>query len=212
MISKACPKHLLSYRLAKNPLTEVPTRTLFQVKTTLTYLDLSATDLVELEDHSFHGLYGLRILILNDLPRLREIQAMAFDSLAELDTLEIQHNPNLVYIDPFAFYDNLHASKPNHVQRAFLTANALGFLSPSLLHWDEMEIMDLSGNPWNCDCNLKWILEVRHELRNLEETKCFTPPALTNTSFSDMTLSDMECEGEALFNAYEISLHFLAFQ
>lgn len=173
----------------------MPTRALFKVRTTLTYLDLSATDLEEVENHSFHGLYGLRILILNDLPRLREIQSLSFDSLAELDTLEIQHNPRLVYIDPFAFYDNLHALRPHHVQRAFLAGNALGFVSASMLHWDEMEEVDLSGNPWNCDCNLKWVLEVRHELRSVDETACFLPPALTNTSFKDVRSSDMECEG-----------------
>ena len=77
----------------------------------LEYLDLTETDLKEIPNHAFHGLYGLRTLLLNNLDLLTKVEALAFHDLVSLDTLEVENNKNLVEIDPMAFYNNVMETK-----------------------------------------------------------------------------------------------------
>jgi hypothetical protein len=38
-----------------------------------------------------------------------------------------------------------------------LGENALTTLSSALVPWDKLEWLDIQGNPWNCDCYIKWM-------------------------------------------------------
>ena len=58
-------------------------------------------------NHAFHGLHGLKTLIINNMPLLESVEALAFHDLHYLETLEIQNNVKLNYIHPKAFRDHL---------------------------------------------------------------------------------------------------------
>ena len=114
-------------RLSKNLLDHIPTTQLYSVRASLEFLDLTQMAAVEVvPNRAFHGLRGLRTLLINSMPILKKIEALAFHDLASLETLECQNNRRLSYIDPFAFYDQIIEGKPNTVPTVSLNNNALG--------------------------------------------------------------------------------------
>lgn len=40
-----------------------------------------------------------------------------------------------------------------------MKSNQLGYLEHNLLgQWDELDVIDLTGNPWICDCKNQWMV------------------------------------------------------
>ena len=73
--------------LSSNLLDYIPTTTLFDTRATLQLLDMSQNLVTVLPSHGFHGLYGLKTLIISNMPRLEKIEALAFHDLHSLATV-----------------------------------------------------------------------------------------------------------------------------
>ena len=101
----------ISFSLSKNGLKDVPTSQIFSVRNSLEFLDLTQTEISGIPKYAFQGQTNLQKLILNNLPRLRKIDALAFSDLRSLDVFECQKNKKLEYIDPYAFYNDFIEEK-----------------------------------------------------------------------------------------------------
>uniref|UniRef100_A0A8C5DVW8 Insulin-like growth factor-binding protein complex acid labile subunit n=1 Tax=Gouania willdenowi TaxID=441366 RepID=A0A8C5DVW8_GOUWI len=146
-------------------------------------LDLSYNHLTVIGPGVFRGHSRLRQLYLHN-NRLIVVQQGSLDMLPALEVLQLSHN-NISHIDPEALAplyslallaldgNNLHHLK-------FKTFNSL--------HTTATHIQ-LSGNPWSCDCDLhrvfSKILYIRHlHVDDYHNVTCQCPPQLSGASLA----------------------------
>ena len=198
--------YLTELRLAKNPLTQIPLTQIYAVRQTLEYLDLTGIELKEIPAHSFHGLDGLKTLLLNEFPYLEAVEPLAFHGLTSLETLQCQDNPHLRFIDPFAFRDDLQTDQLNAPVNVYLSNNDLSFISKDLLPWDELETLSLEGNRWHCNCDLAWMVDV--ELID-DFVICASPENLENVAVNSLSESEFNCMDESSFKWITVGLFLI---
>ncbi|XP_036004431.1 TLR4 interactor with leucine rich repeats isoform X2 [Fundulus heteroclitus] len=146
-------------------------------------LDLSFNQLVSVGPGVFRGLSRLRQLYLHN-NRLSVVEQGSLDMLPGLEVLQLSNN-NISQIDTDALAPlyslavlNLEGNNLHHLK--FKT-----FIS---LHTTATHIQ-LSGNPWSCDCELhrvfSKILHVRHlHIDDYRNVTCMDPPQLVGASLA----------------------------
>lgn len=136
--------------ISHNTLTSVLNDT-FVPMTNLKYLDLSSNVLTQLSDTSFSQNPKLQVLRL-DNTQLSTVKTELLSPLIHLVQLSVSHNPRLSSIDNEVFY---HKPKLRDVD---LSHNALTRLPHSLTVLN-LSSLDMSDNPWTCDCHMAWYAE-----------------------------------------------------
>ncbi|XP_053692574.1 toll-like receptor 7 [Sabethes cyaneus] len=169
---------LIRLDLSDNLLDAVPS-SLWPNLTTLT-LDGNPMDRIFFENPT-----TLKVLSLNRMPNLVELEASAFTNLAgadeskERDCVEIHIAgcPNLRRIDPKAFEE---AS----VCKLDLSNNQLTSIPEELIEWKSLYGgVNLQGNPLDCSCTEQWLVDVilsqlydNADLQYLlDDLRCHTP-------------------------------------
>ncbi|KAM3598569.1 uncharacterized protein V6R79_019842 [Siganus canaliculatus] len=146
-------------------------------------LDLSHNQLVSVGPGVFKGLSRLRQLYLNN-NRLAVVQQGSLDMLPGLEMLQLSNN-NISQIDTDALAPlyslTFLALEGNNLQH-------LKFKTFISLHTTATHIQ-LSGNPWSCDCDLhrvfSKILHVRHlHIDDYRNVTCHEPPQLAKASLA----------------------------
>ena len=164
---------------------------------------MTNTNLSIIRNHEFHKMEGLKILLLNNMENLESIEALAFHTL-NLETLEIKNNPKLTYIDPLAFYDTLQYSSPNNVKNLDLSNNALVNVPFDLIVWNNSDQINLSGNPFHCDCSISWMINQSWVIGN-EYLICSSPDELKDRTIQSLRLTELDCnDGKFLFLNFSI--------
>ncbi|KAK9535714.1 hypothetical protein VZT92_008080 [Zoarces viviparus] len=146
-------------------------------------LDLSSNQLVAVGFGVFRGLSRLRQLYLHN-NRLTVVQQGSLDMLPGLEVLQLSNN-NISHIDNNALAPlyslavlALDGNNLNHLK----------FKTFICLHTTATHIQ-LSGNPWSCDCDLhrvfSKILHVRHlHIDDYRNVTCQDPPQLAGASLA----------------------------
>lgn len=99
---------------------------------------------------------SLKNFYLHHMKNLEKIESHAFSGLSELEHIEITHNRQLRRISPGAF-----DVKFKSLRLLDLSRNDLRTMSKDILEdWNRIQETDLSGNPWQCDCNIRWMNEI----------------------------------------------------
>ncbi|XP_055541872.1 insulin-like growth factor-binding protein complex acid labile subunit isoform X2 [Wyeomyia smithii] len=128
----------------------------------------------------------LKVLSLNRMPNVVELEASAFKELVgadeskELDCVEIRIAGclNLRHIDPKAF-------EGTTVCKLDLSNNQLTTIPEELIDWKSLYGgVNLQGNPLDCSCSQQWLvdelLSLLYEKRDLQylldNLRCATPP------------------------------------
>ncbi|TKS66162.1 Matrix-remodeling-associated protein 5 [Collichthys lucidus] len=130
----------------------------FKDLTSLQMLKMSYNKLKEINGHTLHGLWALARLHL-DHNRLEFIHPDAFQGLTSLRLLQLEGN-RLQQLHPatfatFTLMDYFHVSTLRHL---YLSDNGLTSLPSKLLAtMPQLENLYLHGNPWTCDCNMRWL-------------------------------------------------------
>ncbi len=136
----------------------------------------------------------LQRLDLSNCPQLRSIAAEAFSPNLELEQVTIAANPLLTHIHEAAFL-GLTA-----VQRLDLSNNALEVVPPSLVPWERLAHLQVSGNPLLCSCAANYFLKevvIRTALNSSEGVRvvrCWNPVHLRDR---DLARLDLGCSDEA---------------
>uniref|UniRef100_A0A3Q2CFI4 Carboxypeptidase N subunit 2-like n=1 Tax=Cyprinodon variegatus TaxID=28743 RepID=A0A3Q2CFI4_CYPVA len=178
---------------------------LFQNLGSLHFLDLSQNRLQNLTEGTFSGLAGLKILRLNNnlisnltcetlrsVPQLTEELNLKGNRLTELSSLSrlssltdlmlaanrlssLKENSfrNLTALETLDLSDNQLASLPEGI------FNALWSISVDAKLIEDQIMIELHGNPWRCDCQLRylydWLLTNSSDREILDRMSCQSP-------------------------------------
>ncbi|XP_032525797.2 leucine-rich repeat neuronal protein 3-like [Danaus plexippus] len=161
------PRFLEHLDLSDNKLTAVP-QELEETKNLL-FLNLNQNPIVELDATSekypgFPRLRKLQELHMCNMKRLTRIGAGALAGLENIQRLHISFNPKLRVVDPKAL------ARPDDigetydwpiVKELYLQSNNLSEIDSQLVsRWDLLDKVDVSNNPFLCDCTTQWMVDM----------------------------------------------------
>merc|ERR1719410_1220393 len=151
-------------------------------------LNIGQNKFSAIDEGAFLNLQRLKELHISGCPNLVEVAAEAFAQLADLQTLTLSSNRKLSFIHPQAF------GSISGLRSVDLSSNGLASVSSSLLAWTSLTSVDLSGNPWQCDCDLSFlqtaILTAVNRSEAVRVVRCWNPPNLRDR---DVTSLDLDC-------------------
>lgn len=170
--------------LAENPLTDLASGT-FRGLRNLRDLNLSGNKFTHLTFGLMHFSPYLLSLAL-DNTEIEEIHNSEFLGVPLLRNLSIRDNKKLREIENFVLADTLM------LQRLDISGNDLTFLPKSIANLTQLRYLNISNNPWACDCRMHWFA-VWAESQKRE----------------NITLSDLSCGPDAYPNDMLPTLHHL---
>eukprot|EP00088_Acartia_fossae_P025315 TRINITY_DN26133_c0_g1_i9.p1 TRINITY_DN26133_c0_g1~~TRINITY_DN26133_c0_g1_i9.p1 ORF type:complete len:539 (-),score=59.19 TRINITY_DN26133_c0_g1_i9:83-1699(-) len=123
-------------------------------------LNLDTNLMQSLDEESFSGLTNLQNLSVSDCPRLRFVDQLTFEDQNDLRFLRMRKNPELTWISPDAWLT--HSRMESHLIELDISDNGLPYLPSTLLHsfsdWKTIQVINLQGNPWMCDCHNEFLI------------------------------------------------------
>ncbi|KAJ8934744.1 hypothetical protein NQ318_004972 [Aromia moschata] len=161
--------HLRYLNLANNPLVENMPSGTFRGLSNLRVLNLSGNRLTQLSFGLLH-FSPLLVSLTLDNTLIEKIHNTELLGVPDLQILHIRKNERLREIETFVFADT-----PT-LKELDISGNALSFLPQSIANLTNLTKLNISDNPWACDCRMYW----------------FAPWAMTKRR-SNMTLSDLSC-------------------
>ncbi|XP_041834198.1 matrix-remodeling-associated protein 5 [Melanotaenia boesemani] len=180
-IPAAVPKHTERINLGFNSINKITEKSLVGLRK-LELLMVHGNNIYSLPDGAFRDLTSLQMLMLS-YNKLKEISRNTFQGLWSLARLHLDHN-HLDFIHPDAFQGltslRLLQLEGNRLQQlhpaTFTTFTVMGqFHISTLRHlhlsdnglmslpsrlvetMPQLENLFLHGNPWICDCSMKWL-------------------------------------------------------
>lgn len=187
--------------LKSNEMTHVPTMALSGgsgvLSNTLQILELSQNPIEIMDSQSFPSNKGfilskLDVLLLNSMEGLFDVQDETFVQLPSLRVIEITACPLLHHISGSAF------KGLEQIEFVYLNDNHLQHLKEEMLEWHRIEEngVRLYGNPWYCDCHIKWIISdvVMSTLDKKQLLVCSEPNQLKGQHLLSLSPMDLVCE------------------
>ncbi|XP_046386028.1 adhesion G protein-coupled receptor A3 [Ischnura elegans] len=138
----------------------------------------------------------------------------AFGHLTSLEKLELRNN-RIKIIEPHAFYNlsglkrldlsgnkisKLNGSMIEDLQaleRLKVSENNISRISPGTFNvLPKLKYLNLTGNPFICDCHLQWLSELmknESKLKIISPLKCKSPEALRDKPIKKLALQEMTC-------------------
>ena len=173
--------------LHDNALYQVPTPAL-QAFSSLHSLSLGQNKFTVIQAGALGGLNKLKKLEIQGCPDLVEVSEDALAECLDLETLQISSNRRLVHLHPSSL-----GLLPS-LRSLDLSNNALTNVSPSLAPWMALTSLDLSGNPWTCDCDSSFlrsaIINSVNQSESVRVVRCWNPPELRDR---DLAFLKLDC-------------------
>lgn len=141
---------LRQLELSDNRLQRIPTLHLSELSR-LEDLSLGQNDFEIVPEGAFGGLKNLRRLDISGSMHLRKIEANAFATNTNLESITIVSNKMLTEVQEGSL------SGLPHLKHVVFRDNALTTLDEGLFPWSELHTFDLSENPIVCDCRVLWL-------------------------------------------------------
>jgi hypothetical protein len=164
---------------------------IFSSKEKLKHLILSGNPIRYLSSHSFQNVHNVEELVMEDLPYFSKVDEFAFFGFSHLRKLSLEGCKNLSTFHANAFGVNVQINETDLVlENLNLKGCNLRTLNSSLYAvFENLKELSLDGNPFNCDCEVKWISELQLD----KDLRCYRPE-----EFQGMLLSEISNEEEEL--------------
>lgn len=178
--------------LSDNNMTSIPTPALSKLSN-LSHLYLSGNFFQNVTVLSFQSLFHLRHLHLSRLYELERIDARAFVDNINLQKIWLNENVKIKEVPPRLFHGN---PKLTHV---FMRNNALETLEASHFPIDRLQELQISGNPFVCNCSLLWLWKLGREYDFSDKRNKFNDSAILKIDYDELRCSAPEQLKNALF-------------
>lgn len=175
-------ENLQYLNLAANPLNTLASGT-FRNLVNLEFLNLSGNNLTQLSFGLLHFSPNLISLTL-DNTKIEAIHNSELLGVAKLQFLYLRNNTKLADIETYVLADT------PALKELDISGNALSVLPQSISNLTHLEKLNISNNPWACDCRMIWFA-------SWVETR------------TNITLSDLTCGPYAYPNDMLITLKHL---
>lgn len=187
--------------LSDNNLTSIPTSALSKLSN-LSHLYLSGNFFHNISSLSFQSLFHLKHLHLSRLYDLEKIDSRAFVDNINLQKIWLNENLKVRDVPSRLFHGN---PKLTHI---YIRNNALETLEASHFPIDTLQELEISGNPFSCNCSLLWLWKLgrNSEIRgkksdntsailkiDYEDVKCSAPGHLKGVLFVQIPESEFGC-------------------
>ncbi|VUZ48763.1 unnamed protein product [Hymenolepis diminuta] len=163
-------------------------------------LDLSGNPLHTIAAHAFTGL-RLKSLFLNNLNN-PVINDQAFSSIIEVHTLSLQNS----HLTSLPLRPMLELVNHRGLKSLSIKGNQIAHLSPAFEPaFGLLQSFELSDNPWLCDCNLRWLIQMQKwnrlpkvngnndDSRNdIRQPTCVSPVEFADYTFDEIILQEGE--------------------
>lgn len=187
--------------LSNNNMTLIPTSALSKLSN-LSHLYLSGNFIQNVTALSFQSLFHLKHLHLSRLFDLEKIDSRAFVDNINLQKIWMNENVKVREVPPRLFHGN---PKLTHI---YMKNNALETLEASHFPVDRLQELEISGNPFVCNCSLLWLWKLGMESEinsrrfkntstilkiDYEDVKCSAPMHLKGVLFIQCPESEFGC-------------------
>ncbi|XP_044764370.1 leucine-rich repeat neuronal protein 2-like isoform X2 [Coccinella septempunctata] len=189
------PKYIEVLNLSGNSFTGVP-RELEEAHSLRKFV-FNDNAVVELtRQNGFPRIPTLRVLHLCQMSDLVALDAGSLANLTDLQELYVAGNPRLSRIDDAtlstADATGTMDSWPD-IKKLYLNDNQISYINKSLLaHWSTLAELDLSNNPWTCECENQWMVEtlmpvyLKIDEDKAKAMKCAAPVEMTSYTFEEL--------------------------
>ncbi|XP_054762235.2 protein artichoke-like [Lytechinus pictus] len=192
----------------------------FRLLGTLETLNLQNNSLTEISDKAFQGLSALSNLNLAEnkltngkmkwLKHIQSVQTLNLigNRFGEISSGDFEVAGNLRYL--YLSNNNLTKVSVRNDSRLYLfnltlSHNNLTNLQDFSAHVLPGRVLDLAGNPWNCNCRLiQYLTDLTRRSRirfdNEYQIRCNSPDHLQGVKTMDLVRSKVSCIGDELVN------------
>ncbi|KAK9700449.1 Leucine rich repeat [Popillia japonica] len=167
--------------LADNYFDDIP-----PIPTSVTYFDFSGNNvtILTVRHLSYHNLATLH---LNRMKNLQAIDKYAFYNMPNLIELYIENCPRLRELNGLAF----GVIRPNpddiKLKRFSLARSGLLTVNQTYLHlFKDLDYINLENNPFTCDCDILWLQLLNGSFYKSENIRCASPLNLRNKQIMEL--------------------------
>ncbi|XP_053246257.1 immunoglobulin superfamily member 10 isoform X3 [Podarcis raffonei] len=173
----------------------------------LQVLKMSYNKVKVIEAGMFHGLVSL-VRLHMDHNQIEFVNPKAFYGLTSLKLVHLEGNLlKQLHSDTFVTLCYLQMFKTSSIKHIYLSDNLLSSLPRDIFtYMSELESLYLHGNPWACDCEMKWFGEWAEQQPDVVKCKkdrgvsgvlqcplCANPGIFKGKQLSGMQPSDFNC-------------------